>query len=189
MPGLVTAVAALNDLEPNKVATMARLLRQAGYFGETKRGMGAPVVGYREAAVLVIGVNAARRTTDVVEEIPQFWALPRRLARVRKPQTEPAMKRLLERKLFGEAFESLLTDLPEFGRYEVQVTIGRPRAYAEIKLQDPDGGADGLFSLVFGLEKAEHLRPCDGRRTDHRTFEVLGPEYLSSLHQVIGSRS
>jgi hypothetical protein len=153
---LVDTIAAVEDIDPATVALMARYIREAGLISTGGRGPSAATMSLRDAANLLIGVNATTTAVEAARTVSAYRELEAHA--IRRAPDEPRMKY----GTLGEAIEQLIHaiivgELPEIFLhqevpYALQYSFREGYVDIALKFRKSDGSASARIARTFPVE-------------------------------------
>jgi hypothetical protein len=159
LPALVEAFASCDERDRASIAQFARVIREAGLLPTTKRGRGAARMGALEAAILMIGLNAAGTPSGAPAAIRGYQN-----ARALPPNAKDYQPlNYLSKHSFPLALAALLGDMPSLvaklsrdllhlgiTKSEIENTFAQP-SWIEVSLHRP--AIFGSIKLKFWEER------------------------------------
>ncbi|MFC1455735.1 hypothetical protein ACETIH_03170 [Microvirga arabica] len=173
---LVKIVAEVEGLDEVSVGIYARSAREAGHIKQGGRGRAAAKMDVRDAANLLIAVNACTLAKDVAEAVPVYRSMQI------EDETYTGKDRALLTKVgvfrsgatFGTDLEQILSFcgdperrklLDEPGGVIVEFLRPRPKAQIALLLRNDDGAAIDIRGFYWPVDRKSPARVGD--RADH----------------------
>ncbi|PIB90496.1 hypothetical protein CSW62_02270 [Caulobacter sp. FWC2] len=121
LPGLVRAIAEHDRRGEKTIAHIARQVRDAGLISSTRRGVGASIMAFSDAATLLMGVcgdSSPQGAVAAVHHLRSLQPLPwDRVDRMKREDLAPSLAFLRDTKGFAGTLEKLIEHAPEVERW------------------------------------------------------------------------
>lgn len=187
LPALLEAIAKVDGRERATIDHYARLIREAGLIPTTKRGVGASAMTVREAANLLIGLNAAETPKDAPSSVIRVRSLLANAGFVarwlRQSEWSPVFEGLREARTFGDALERLIDATPAlllFGLWGVRQVSENEKQFAFHRENLP--GGHGLLTCFVEVTPSYCEIRIDARWLNNS--QVFSARYLPDVDQV-----
>lgn len=193
---LVKAIAEVQGLEENQVLWIARYLREDGLITQGGRGRGGAKMGARDAANLLIGVNApgtAKQSTQFVKAFRNLplirdFLSPEDIAEwdeMKSDDDDEWTRSFYRLAPFGPALEQIVSHFCLNENYNTaditRITISGPLSTASIYMgaEDAERAGDISLSVIFStrldINETKQLPDQEISKTfTHRTLTKVG---------------
>lgn len=113
LPALIAALAKTDGRDAKAVAWFARVIREGGLMATTKRGLGAAEMTPRDAANLLIALNATTEPRDAIELVHIVRGfVPQRAGFSNEDGSLVVLGAISRAENFGEALEAAIANAP-----------------------------------------------------------------------------